>query len=118
MDVAELVRALRKVRYRLGTERRLQESVSENLQALVGENRFKAEAKIGPRERIDFLVNGGIGIECKLKCGRRDIYRQLTRYAGCESINSLILITNTAMGLPEAIDDVPLYYVSLGRALL
>lgn len=118
MDVVELVTALRKQRYKLGTEARLQASVTENLEALIGADRFKAEAQIGRGERIDFLVNGGIGIECKLKCSRRAIYRQLTRYSECKSINALILITATATGLPETLGDCPLYYVSLGRASL
>lgn len=118
MDVAELVASLRKQRYRLGTEARLQASVAENLNSLIGEDKFKAEAVIGSGERIDFLIDGGIGIECKLKCSRRAIYRQLTRYSECKSINALILITATATGLPETLGDTPLYYVSLGRASL
>lgn len=118
MNAIDLVTKLRLCRYTLGTEVHLQQSVAENLRHLVGEIQFKAEAKIGPRERIDFLVAGSIGIECKLKYNRRQIFRQLQRYQGCDGITALILITNTAMGLPKDINGTPLYYVSLGRSFL
>lgn len=43
---------------------------------------FEAEAVLSPESRIDFLVGGpsGVGIECKVKGARPDVYRQLARY--------------------------------------
>lgn len=75
------------------------------------------EVRLAPGERIDFMVDD-IGIEAKVKCGRRAIYRQLQRYAEKDRINALILITGTALGLPPTINGKPVFYVSLGRASL
>lgn len=117
MDVTELVGALRGARYRVGSEALLQHDIGETLKSLVGISGYEAEARIGPGDRIDFLV-GTIGIEAKVKYPRRKIWRQLDRYTGREAITSLILITGTAIGLPAAMNGKPLYLVSLGRASL
>lgn len=46
------------------------------------------------RDRIDFLVTPGIGIEVKIRGSRVDVMRQLARYAEHERIESLILVTD------------------------
>jgi len=114
---AQLAGALRRARYRVGTEDALQASIGEALTALA-DTPFEREVRLAPGERIDFLVAGGIGIEAKVKCDKRAIYRQLERYAKRDQITALILVTGTAMGLPPAIDGKPVYFVSIGRAML
>lgn len=79
---------------------------------------FEREARLSAGERIDFLVEGGIGIEAKVRYPRRAIYRQLERYAAKEQVTGLILVTGTAIGLPSAIGGKPSYYVSIGRSSL
>jgi hypothetical protein len=112
--IEQVATALRRGRYRRGTEAILQQDIADLLTNLVGISGFKKEAKIGERERIDFLVSGGIGIEAKLKWPARKIYRQLERYAECPDITGLILISGTAMGCPDSLNGKPVYFVSLG----
>ncbi len=68
--------------------------------------------------RIDFLLEDGIGLEAKTRQPRRQILRQLQRYADDTTINALILVSGTFMGLPETLNGKPLYLVSCGRAAL
>lgn len=116
MIAAQLTSLLRSHRYPLGSEAALQAEI-EKLFTVAGVE-FEREARLAPGERIDFLCAGGIGIEAKTRCSKRIIYRQLERYARIEAVNALILVTNTALGLPEAIGGKPLWHVSLGRAAL
>ena len=116
MAAEQLVASLRRQRYRVGQERWLQEDIEASLVAL-GVS-FAREARLASGERIDFLVEGGIGIEAKTRCPPRQIFRQLERYAGHAAITTLVLITGTALGLPASIKGKPLFCVSTGRAAL
>lgn len=80
--------------------------------------KVSCEHVLGPSERLDLMVEGGLAIECKLRGGRRNIYRQLQRYARHDEVQALLLVTNTAMGLPPEIDGKPVFYCGLGEAWL
>lgn len=116
LKVADIVGLLRSRSYRTSTEALLQQDIGEALTnwGLA----FDREHRLSPRDRIDFLIAGGIGIEAKTRCGKRAIFRQLQRYAENDAVRALILITGAALGLPRSIDGKPLFYVSLGRAAL
>ena len=116
MIVNDLVRQLRRQRFRVGQEAWLQMDIEAALKALAVE--YEREARLSNADRIDFLVAGGIGIEAKTRCAPRQIFRQLERYATHDAITSLILITGTATGLPGIINGRPLFYISTGRAAL
>jgi hypothetical protein len=113
---AELTTYLRRQRYQFGTEGALQRSLEEALTA--SGVPFEREARLGPANRIDFLVQGGLGIEAKVRYPRRAIYRQLVRYAEVEQITALVLVTATSLGLPPLVNGKPLFYVSIGRTAL
>lgn len=115
-NAAAIAALLRRVRYRIGTEAALQASIAEALESSGAS--FAAEVRLAPGERIDFMIDPGVGIEAKVKCDKRAIYRQLERYAAREQVQALILVTGTAMGLPADIGGKPLFYVSIGRGWL
>lgn len=77
---------------------------------------YEREVKLGPGDIVDFMIDGDIAIECKLRAGRAQIFRQLRRYAEHRGVRALVLLSNTAMGLPESINGRPAYYLSLGKA--
>jgi hypothetical protein len=112
----DLVRLLQRGRYRQGDEMALHADVDDHLTANGLE--FEREVVLGPGSRIDFLLCGGIGIECKVRAGKRNIYRQLRRYAEADAVSALILLTGTALGLPDQINGKPVFLVSLGRSSL
>lgn len=115
---ATIVDVLRTARLRSSSEAQLQLSIAERLGMFEGVFAYKREVRLSLADRIDFLVDGGIGIEAKLKCAKRTIFRQLERYAASDRISALILIAGTAMGLPPTIGGKPVFYVSLGRTFL
>lgn len=116
MTVEDLVRHLRRQRYRVGQELWLQDDIEAALKAAGVD--FEREARLAPGERIDFLVASSIGIEAKTRAAPRQIYRQLERYTRHDAIAALILISGTATGLPGDMLGKPLFYISTGRASL
>ncbi len=61
------------------------------------------------RSRVD-LMAGGVAIEVKTAGGWADVLRQLTRYAKCPEVRSLVLVTTKAQHtelIPERLHDVP-----------
>ena len=79
---------------------------------------FEAESRLDENSRIDFLLDHGVGIECKVKGQARAIYRQMQRYAANERIAGLILATGKPMGLPTTIGNKPTRLHTFGSAWL
>jgi hypothetical protein len=65
----------------------------------------------------DFFMDG-IAVEVKIKGSKKNIYRQLERYAGFDLVKEIILVTNRTLGLPEKINGKPCYMFKLGTAWL
>lgn len=108
--------ALSGARLPLGDEKQLQAAIAEALDE-VGIV-YSREHTLGPGDCVDFLVDGKVAVECKLRASKRQIYRQLLRYADSADVECIVLVTNTAMGLPSEIKGTPAYYFSLGSAWL
>ncbi len=76
---------------------------------------FTHEARLGAGCRIDYLV-GDVGVEIKKgKPNAAQLCRQLRRYALCENIASLVVVTWRSVALPPAIGGKPLYALALGQ---
>ena len=76
---------------------------------------FAHEVSLAPRCRID-LMCGGVGIEIKRgRVERAKVLRQLTRYAACERVAGLILVTEKSLGMPREIGGKPVRGVCLNR---
>lgn len=88
---AELAKHLGAYRFRFGSEKDLQDDVQTALAE--GSVRFNREVPLAG-DRIDFLCNNGIGIECKIAGGPTAVLEQLLRYAACPEVKSLILLTS------------------------
>lgn len=78
----------------------------------------RREVDLGDGDQIDFMLPGGLGLEVKIKEGRRAIYRQCARYCARPQVERLILVSGTATGFPEEIHGKPCYVVSLGAGWL
>jgi hypothetical protein len=122
MTAEELAKALVFYRFRYKNEKELQVGVAECLTSL--EVPFLAEWALNPQDRVDFFVEGGIGVECKTNdskggAGLSAVTRQLWRYAKADKITALILITTRAKhrDLPDKILDKPLFVVYLNSFL-
>ncbi|WP_133158682.1 hypothetical protein [Clostridium thermosuccinogenes] len=77
---------------------------------------FKKEYKLAPRNRIDFFVEGGVGIEVKKgKPNRTDVVRQLERYASFGDINTIILVVERSVNIPARINGKRCILFGLNR---
>ena len=76
---------------------------------------FVHEAKLAPGCRIDYLVNG-IGIE--IKKGRPSasaVKKQLMRYAACEGMKAIVLLTQYTVSVPKTILGKPVHVIVLNQ---
>lgn len=99
-----------------GQEKQTQQQV-ENFLSLMGYS-FEREQRLTRQDIPDFLIDipyGKIAIEVKLRYPKRQIYRQLERYAQHDDVKGIILLTGTSMGLPSEIHGKPCVLVSLGE---
>ncbi len=66
---------------------------------------FNREYKLAPKNRIDFLVESGIGIEIKKGKPNRDkVIEQMTRYSAFNQIRILILVIERSLDIPEELN--------------
>jgi hypothetical protein len=73
------------------------------------------EYRLAPRCRIDFFV-GGVGIEVKKgRPARAALERQLKRYLASGELEALVVVTQRAVSLPDAIGGKSVRLVSLNR---
>jgi hypothetical protein len=106
-----LVRFMESRRWPLSDEKRLQESVADELAANGIE--FEREVTLAHGDVIDFMV-GNVGMELKIKGQRRAIYRQCERYCLHERVHGLVLASAVAMGVPAFVNGKPLFVAHLG----
>jgi hypothetical protein len=76
---------------------------------------WEHEVKLAPRCRID-LMCGSVGIEIKRgKVERARILTQLQKYAECEQVQGLILVTEKTVPVPHTIGGKPVRLICLNR---
>ena len=76
---------------------------------------YAHEVKLAPRCRIDLMCSG-VGIEIKRgMVDKTRLVNQLRRYAACEAIEALILVTEKTVALPRTIGGKPVKLVCLNR---
>lgn len=54
---------------------------------------FEREVVLTAKDRIDFLIGGELGLEVKVDGSLSDVTRQLHRYAQCERVTHLLLVS-------------------------
>lgn len=114
-----VVKALKAYRFNYQNEKELQEGVEHVLMAHAIP--FEREKILGGKfGTIDFLVDGRIGIEIKIKGSPSSVTRQLIRYFECGMVSELILVTGRSrLGkLPATILGKKLTVVSLWETFL
>jgi hypothetical protein len=117
-----IVAALSRWRMPLEDEKALQHKINY---ALLGASCWHAREYKLASGVIDFMVwdtdnpaGAGIGIEAKIKGGKRAIFRQLAGYCNDPRLAELIVATSLPLSLPPEIGGKPVAIVDLGRAWL
>lgn len=116
--LAAVLGVLRATRFRFTTEADLQAGLAAAF-ARAG-LAFEREARLGPKDRIDFLLAGGVGVEVKLDPNLAAVTRQLHRYAQHEAVGALVLVTSRLRltNVPDMMHGKPLRAVALLTSLL
>lgn len=115
--VAHIDSILRQQEFHFHNEQELQNGIAVTLtEAMV---QFEREALIGAatESRVDFLI-GRIALEVKVGGGVAPVMRQLDRYAHCEGIDAIILVTSRLrhlVCLPSCINSKPLHVTEIVR---
>lgn len=107
---------IERTRLLIDDEKAVQAAISERLTAAGVDH--EREVRLSPRDVIDFVCVGRVGIEVKIKGGRRAILRQVERYAASDQLVAIVVVTAVAIGLPLEIAGKPISVVSIGRAWL
>jgi hypothetical protein len=108
-EMEGVLAALRGCRFNFTSERELQDGVAQMLDELGVE--YEREREFGPDDRIDFWFPDGMGIEVKIQESLTEVTRQLHRYAGCDEVRVLVLLT-TKMAhrrMPEEMCGKPIH---------
>lgn len=110
-QLLQIVDALSRARFRYANEHELHDGIAALLTSIgIAVGAEHREVTLSPRDRIDFLLESGIGIEVKVDGGPRDVWRQMGRYAEHGRIRSLLLITTRArhaVGAPADLGGTP-----------
>jgi hypothetical protein len=98
-QAADVALLMRRTSFVATAEAALQAGIAAALEAAgmpaQREVRLTAHGRAG-RDRIDFLVNGHIGVEVKVAGSAADVLRQLQRYAEDDQLSGLVLVTTRA----------------------
>jgi hypothetical protein len=113
--VEKVLAALRELRIGvIQDEYRIQELIEELL--IEHDIPYKKEYRLAPRNRIDFFIEGGIGLEVKRgKPNRTLVTKQLQRYASFEEIRTIILVVDRNVNIPSRISGKECILFGLNR---
>lgn len=122
MTIPALLRAeqiatfLKACRFRFSNEAQLQEAIEQALNA----RGFLArrEVVLAPGDRVDFVTDGDIALEVKVKGAFTSVAEQLQRYAASPSIACVLLVTTRRqlLGMPDTFHGKPVRCVLLKAA--
>ncbi len=100
--------------YRAARETALQDGIEQVLQ----EHAFRVdrEFRLSSCDRPDFLIDGYVVVEVKMRASGSSVLAQLARYASHERVKALVVATprlSSLSGMPAEIFGVPVRVVAL-----
>lgn len=94
-----------------------EEDLQRGVETVLAENKipYVREASLSKGDRPDFLVEGSIVLELKVKGASHAVLRQLMRYANHEKVKAIILVTTkfAHRSMPETLAQTPVHVVHL-----
>ncbi len=96
------------IRFNFVCERDLQDGIEKVLREQG--HTFSREFRFDAKDRIDFMVEGGLGLEVKIDRNLAQVTRQLHRYAQQSSVQGLLLVTSRLRltNLPDFLNEKPI----------
>lgn len=111
-----IARLIQMNRFQLTDEKRTQAQIAEIFTA--AGVKFDREVRLSDADIVDFMVDGEIAIEVKIKGQRKAIYRQLERYSLHGCVKQIMLVTSVSMNLPPTIGGKTTCVASLSQGWL
>lgn len=119
---ADVVRALRRLRVPVNSEREMQEGLWSVLPGMLPDAIVEREVKISARSRLDFMVSNNterVAIECKInQTGKANVYGQVRRYAEEASATSIVLFAPWGGVQNFTVEKTPVTVVDWSKAKL
>jgi hypothetical protein len=114
-SASDVIAALKSSRFLCVDEPELQLAVAAVLTA--NKIRFQPEVRLSARDRVDFMVDGGIALELKVATDSKSLLTQMLRYASHAQVCELIAASTThhALNLPSTVLEKRLHAVQLMR---
>jgi len=114
---AAVVAAVRSWKYSYASEHDLQAGLAEAFDAAALP--YQREVRLTPRDRIDFVVDGTVGVEVKVKGSDTTLLAQLLRYSKDPRLTDLVVVTTrvTHRRLPGTVGPCTLTVIYVGGGL-
>ena len=111
----ELVAVLGHHRYVTASEADLQNGLAVVLTSAEVEFEREVGLDAAGRDRVDFLLAGGIALEVKIHGALSEVTRQVHRYAGSERVKAVLLVTTRMQHrrMPDVMQDKPVRVLHL-----
>lgn len=118
MNIDLLASRLAAYRFRFVSEKDLQDGIEALLTA--EHIPFQRERAISAPDRPDFLVDGNLAVEVKIKGSLAQLLRQAARYASHPEIAGIVVVGSPRWltGVPSTLCDKPVKAVRLLGSLL
>jgi hypothetical protein len=111
--IDQTITALRSRRFTCADEAELQSAVAAALSSAgLG---YTREARLSARDRVDFMIDGGIALELKVRTDGKELLRQVLRYAEHDAVKAILIAgtTHKLLLLPETANGKPLRAIQL-----
>jgi len=108
-----LLEAIRSTRFHYTSEDDLQRGLAALLDQLGVQ--YEREFHLDAQSRIDFLVEGGLGVEMKIDGPVSELGYQILRYLQHDAVKAMLVVTTRSShrDLPPALEGKPVWVVYL-----
>lgn len=118
MTLIELSNMITGYRFSFTSERELQDGIA----ALLMKEKipFQRETRLSAPNRPDFMLEGGIALEVKIKGSLSELLRQASRYAGHDEVTGILVIGTPHWFtlIPDTLSGKPVKALRLIRSLI
>lgn len=118
LSAEDVLHVLQAFRFRFSNERDLQDGIEYVLKRIAVP--YEREKALGPADRPDFLLAGGLALEVKIQGTLSQALRQIDRYAHHADVNCILLVGTPGWftRVPPSIGAKPVYRLRLTGSLL
>lgn len=108
VKITDYLQLLSRYKFRYGSEKELQDGIEKVL--LENSVEFDREFELTRKDRIDFLLKNGIGIEVKLNGSANKLANQVRRYCDHYKVQGVIVVATMSrlLSLPPDLNNKPI----------